>query len=255
MNTDSTTKRCCKCKEDKLKTEFSRNSKSSDLLQDACKSCAKLYRDKIIANDPDYFSNALKKHVANNPKPKKLYFRDIPYIKGTDEYKIAMKARRSEQNKKAHKKYSSKPDVSERIKLYRQNPVYKKRQALRYREKSDLLNNDPNFISRRRENYRKWYEANKDHAKAKWHSRRARVKGNGGAHTKEDIADIFNMQSGKCAICKKSIKRKKHIDHIVPISKGGTNDRKNIQLLCPTCNIRKKDSDPIEFMQSQGFLL
>lgn len=30
-----------------------------------------------------------------------------------------------------------------------------------------------------------------------------------------------------------------HIDHIVPLARGGTNDSANLQLLCETCNLRK----------------
>lgn len=34
---------------------------------------------------------------------------------------------------------------------------------------------------------------------------------------------------------------KAHIDHIVPISKGGNSEPSNLQVLCRTCNLSKQD--------------
>jgi 5-methylcytosine-specific restriction endonuclease McrA len=31
------------------------------------------------------------------------------------------------------------------------------------------------------------------------------------------------------------------VDHVVPVSKGGTNELSNLQLLCPACNMTKSD--------------
>ena len=42
---------------------------------------------------------------------------------------------------------------------------------------------------------------------------------------------------------------------IKPLARGGTNQRTNLQLLCPPCNLSKSAKDPIDFMQSRGFLL
>lgn len=76
-----------------------------------------------------------------------------------------------------------------------------------------------------------------------------------GVYTETDINKLFEAQRKKCAICKTSIINKYHIDHVVPLSKGGSNDKDNLQLLCPLCNIRKGAKDPILFMQSVGNLL
>jgi 5-methylcytosine-specific restriction endonuclease McrA len=69
------------------------------------------------------------------------------------------------------------------------------------------------------------------------------------------IKTIGEYQRWKCVVCLVSIKKKYHLDHIVPLAKGGTHTRENVQLLCPSCNVRKSAKDPIEFMQSRGFLL
>ena len=107
----------------------------------------------------------------------------------------------------------------------------------------------------RRAYYKKWREENQDIRAEHQRNRRAMKKNSVGQHTKEDIMNLFMLQKNKCACCRKSIKNEYHADHIVPLSKGGSNDKYNIQLLCAPCNLRKNAKDPIEFNQSLGLLL
>lgn len=86
-------------------------------------------------------------------------------------------------------------------------------------------------------------------------NRRAKVLDAGGVHSHNDVLSIYFAQKGRCAYCKVKVGKKYHVDHIVPISKGGTNGRDNLQICCPTCNLRKNAKDPIEFAQELGFLI
>lgn len=69
------------------------------------------------------------------------------------------------------------------------------------------------------------------------------------------IPSIGAAQRWKCAICRSGIRAAYHVDHIVPLARGGQHVGRNIQLLCPTCNVRKNAKDPIDYMRSLGRLL
>ncbi len=52
---------------------------------------------------------------------------------------------------------------------------------------------------------------------------------------------IFERDQGLCAYCGGLILYDElwHIDHVIPVAKGGSNDPKNLVLSCPACNLKK----------------
>lgn len=101
----------------------------------------------------------------------------------------------------------------------------------------------------------KWRASHLCEIKALRHKRRAYEKKADGSFTAADVCAIRKRQRGKCVVCRIDISKRYHIDHIMPLALGGSNDKSNIQLLCPFCNMSKQDKHPIDFMQSRGFLL
>lgn len=102
---------------------------------------------------------------------------------------------------------------------------------------------------------RKYREANPEKIKTTNHNRRARKKGNGGILSKNIVQNLLALQKGKCACCNKSLKDGYHLDHIMPIALGGKNTDDNVQLLTPTCNLRKSDKHPDDWARLNGRLI
>ncbi len=116
----------------------------------------------------------------------------------------------------------------------------------------------------------KWYVTHKEQAaitSARWkaenpearriqdQNRKARVRKYGGKLSKGLVGKLFSLQRGLCACCRQPLGDKYHLDHIVPVIRGGKNEDWNMQLLTARCNLEKHAKDPIDFMQSKGFLL
>jgi hypothetical protein len=101
----------------------------------------------------------------------------------------------------------------------------------------------------------KWMRDHPEVRAANQSNRRARIVGAGGSFASDQIRDLVLRQNGCCAICKNKLPTKFHRDHVIPIALGGSNDILNIQILCPSCNLRKGAKHPIEFAQQIGMLL
>ena len=105
------------------------------------------------------------------------------------------------------------------------------------------------------ESVKLWRLENPDKRHAQTHRRRARKSAADGSHTGADLIRIRKEQKDRCAYCSKSLRGKGHLDHIVSLSKGGSNYPSNLQWLCAPCNTSKNARDPIEFAQSMGKLV
>lgn len=111
---------------------------------------------------------------------------------------------------------------------------------------------NPGVVKARVSAYQK---SNPDKARLFYHRRRARIAMVGGSFTQEDLLEIRRSQKNRCAYCKCTLNKSAPADHIIPVARGGSNHRFNIQLLCLPCNSKKGQRDPIEYSQSLGRLL
>lgn len=59
--------------------------------------------------------------------------------------------------------------------------------------------------------------------------------------TNQSIIDLLKRQNFHCAICNcyLTYDKKRHLDHIIPLSKGGKHILSNVQWTCQHCNLVK----------------
>jgi 5-methylcytosine-specific restriction endonuclease McrA/uncharacterized protein (UPF0212 family) len=260
MTTDIVTKKCPKCGDTKPVEAFYNSKSSKDGLQPRCKSCCAEYSavwvvansERVATSSSAYYQankeRVAERHAAYRSENKAKISASIAAWRTANKEIIDIKSRAwLDANRDKYDKYQT---------LYRAENREKEaaRSAAWYAANKE----------RRNQLTAAWAAANPDARRIHKHNRRARESQNGGALSKGITEKLFKLQQGKCACCGESLftlpsgkvdGKKVHLDHIMPLSKGGTNTDQNMQLLTSTCNLEKHKKDPIDFMQSRGFLL
>lgn len=171
-----------------------------------------------------------KRWAANNPDRRRIYGRE--YLRKLRDADPTLNAKTAElmREKRSNPEYARAERARERAR-YAESPE-------KYREKS-----------------KRYAKENPERAATHARNRRSIKRCAEGYHSESDVISILERQGYRCAECKKSIKAKYHVDHIIPLSKGGSNWPSNIQGLCATCNLQKNNLDPLEFAKRKGRLL
>ena len=142
------------------------------------------------------------------------------------------------------------------------NKIYREanKEKIKESQKDYRYNNKEQTKSYREANKEQLTEYHKEYCKANpekfsnySRKRRARkMEAEGSVHFLLHL-DLLKEQDNKCVYCGKDLSEGYHMDHIVPLSKGGTNWPDNLQILCPTCNLVKNGKLPQAYEKSIGY--
>jgi 5-methylcytosine-specific restriction endonuclease McrA len=97
------------------------------------------------------------------------------------------------------------------------------------------------YRNKHKEKIRKYNQkrrkTHKEEIKAQKQRRRALKNNCGDKFTGKEWVDVCNKYKNRCLCCNK--RKPLTADHVIPLSRGGTNGIDNIQPLCRSCNSRK----------------
>lgn len=113
------------------------------------------------------------------------------------------------------------------------------------RAKDRVIAKDPD---RYRMKTAQWAKDNPEKARINIAARRARQVAAEGSFTTKDVSALFRKQKGLCAYCFIKVGKNYHIDHILPLVRGGTNWPDNLQICRKPCNLSKGSKDHAEFV-------
>lgn len=120
-----------------------------------------------------------------------------------------------------------------------QKQVWNKTQYERHREKlvaksKAVYAADP---ERAKARITEWKRRNPEHARALRHAHKAKIRNTNGTYKAAHWKAMCAWFGNRCLAC--HVVAPLVVDHVIPLSRGGTNTIDNLQPLCATCNHRK----------------
>lgn len=208
------TKPCSRCGLDLPTDHFHKSNKERSGFRPECKACRKIENE---VNKSQIQETRRRRYQANKERIKAQNY----------EYRRL----NPEKVRETRRKYDLKT-VEKRsayMKQYRRNNGDK---FIAYDEKRKITKR-----TELKEYYREYRRRKPAHERAKKHNRRAREKAGGKFVSAEWIA-LCSLFRNRCLRCGRS-NLPLTPDHIIPLSKNGSNNIDNIQPLCMPCNSKK----------------
>lgn len=227
---DPAMKLCSKCGIDRPRSEFYRRASSHDGLRSECRPCgqatARLWHrmnpERSRAASADY---RLRKpdEIAEHDRARSKAAYDAKWGPLRKALRAAAAAARPPRERK---------------------PV----DLAKIREKSRKWNRENQ--ERARTNRQVWAAANRDRVRVKGAVYRGRKRASGGTFSVEQWDALKVAFGNRCAYCLKQLPLE--IEHMMPVSRGGATEEANIVPACRSCNARKYNSTPLEWLARGG---
>ena len=230
-------KECSCCGKTLPLSEFGKRSNSADGLLGYCKMCAKQKRDKYYESE--------------NNKQKARY--------RTQKYRDK---NRDNINEKRRRQYRDDEEVrrknSESCKKYvvaNKNEVAQKKREYRLSRLDFFLNYNREYYKTHQDYFYEWRqsEAGKLSNIRSHEKRRCLVENAEGDFTTEDVLNALSFFGYRCAYTSEPLMQGYHLDHIVALSKGGTNYIWNIVPSNPFPNLSKGANDMEAWYRRQPY--
>lgn len=137
---------------------------------------------------------------------------------------------------------------------YHHNPEPKRVSVRQYQARNKAL-----ISQRKRERYASnpiparervaaWKREHPEALKAQLQKRKAKKRNIGGSYTEQDLCLQLRSQKGLCWWCGEPLDPNDyHVDHRIPLDKGGSNDARNICCTHSKCNLQKNNKMPWEY--------
>jgi 5-methylcytosine-specific restriction endonuclease McrA len=235
---DQPYKVCSRCREEKPAADFSPDRRASDGLQTACRACSRAA--KKAARDANLDEYRAKERAYVQANKERVYQRN-------NEYRERHADRVKAKKRKAYERIKNDPDFIARRDAYAVATKDRKREY------------DREYRNRNRERINKksaaWRKANPEKRTAiiRGYAAKRRTQVKSGVSTVA-LAAWCAAQRKVCYWCGAKCPKGYHVDHYVPLSKGGRHDLHNLVIACGPCNLRKNAKDPLDFAREVGRL-
>lgn len=230
-------KRCGKCGNEYPRTleYWYRNKGISDGMHTECKDCSRARSRAFRETNPDYIDqySTVYNHSAMHRAVKARY-----------------NASHREQNRAYCVQWHEANKEYERLYAARYNATHQA-QRIAYDKVRRRANHER--ISAQQRIYRHTERGRMLH-RAHEQVRRARKLAAPGSFTADDLTRQYRAQHGRCYYCHRSLGTFWHADHVIPLSRGGSNHPSNIVAACATCNTSKNNKLPHEWAEGGRLL-